>query len=78
MSEFKSLVVYSRQVSKFQDAENKKFNNFTSILQFLHQLFKIFFARTFFWKSLKATLVKEFANFFHQTMKFSKTENWIC
>ena len=47
-SESKSLVVYSRQVSKLQDAETKKFNHFTSILHFLHQFFKIIFARTFF------------------------------
>ena len=47
-SESKSLVVYSRQVSKLQDVETKTFNHFTSILQFLHQFFKIIFARTFF------------------------------
>ena len=48
VSESKRLVVYSKQVSKLQDAETKKFNHFTSILQFLHQFFKIIFARTFF------------------------------
>ena len=48
MSEFKSLVVYSRQVSKFQDAEIKNLTISQAFYNFCTSFLKSFLQEHFF------------------------------